>query len=136
MKVKRIQILSMAILLVVIMLGLMVGNPSKTKNVRTKLENMNTLTVLTNKRRYTAKEVFPIRIHTSGEYKVTTTHGKISLTKSKNFTKTLKTESDQIIYVKLNAKEDTTKITIKNSWNQKNMTIKLENGYYVIQNEK
>lgn len=133
MKERHIQIVVGVLAVIIVVLGLILGTFPDHKNVKKTLEEFHELHVFTDKRSYTVKETFPIHISTSGEYTITTAKGKISVNKDKNFKKKMKLSGDQVVYVKLNAKEDQTKIVIKNHWDEKTLEVKLDNGYYLFQ---
>lgn len=136
MKEKRIQIIVLTLLFVITMLGFIVGKMNPHQNVQETLDQIHQLEVFTDKRSYTAKEVFPVHVSTTAEYTVTSTHGEISLSKAKNYKQKLSTSGDQIIYVKLNAEQDKTTLTLKNRWHTKTLQIALENGYYIVKEKK
>ncbi len=133
MKEKRIQLAVGSLAVIIVVLGLILGDFPEQKNVGQTLKERHKIHLVTDKRSYTAKETFPIHVHTLKEYTITTTHGQISLNKNKLSKKKIKTTGDQVFYVKLNAKEDQTKIVVKNRWHEKTVTLKLENGYYLFQ---
>lgn len=133
MKEKRIQLVVGSLAVMIVVLGLILGYVPEGKNVQKRLQDIHMIDITTDNSSYTAKETFPIHVHTSKAYTITSTHGQISLNSTKLSDKKIRTMGDQVFYVKLNAKEDQTTIVVKNRWEKKTFTVKLENGYYLFQ---